>query len=144
MDSMGTAVAITLSIVGFAAVPFGFVEDRELRARAAGFFALGHCMVWEMLNASLDPRDLPDWANGWMVAAICVFSWFFFYPDADLAHPVGSQASLRSRYERGIRLTARQEERHRLARDLHDSRSQNYCSPLSAPWRWGVRISTHG
>lgn len=47
-----TLAACVLIGVGWAAVPLGRVREREVRSQAAGWFALGHLLLWYIEGTS--------------------------------------------------------------------------------------------
>lgn len=127
--------SIMMAAACFAA-GFAAVEDPPSRRQGMFWFAVGHFVVFLVLLS----QSLAIWAPGTSdLAARIVFAMAFilFYLWATsegekLPSPLitlfrglpDSQTRLRSQYEEQIRRAARQEERNRLARDLHDSIKQ--------------------
>ncbi len=117
------------------------VEDRQVRRRALAFFAGGHVIVLAIVIMQLlavvgDP-GVAGRVSIMALLAATVFFWHFWW-SAEGLPPMGlpehrslldgsgesSAQRLRSTYEEQIRAAASQEERNRLARDLHDSIKQ--------------------
>jgi signal transduction histidine kinase len=115
------------------------VDDPVARSRALGWFAAAHWIVATMVQiqraAVLRPW-LPEWVE-WvlmLVANILIWAWWLAYLTQRemlgtlltlFGNPTSSSTQqLRSAYEQQIREAAGQEERHRLARDLHDAIKQ--------------------
>jgi signal transduction histidine kinase len=116
----------------------GLAGTEEPRAQKRGlfWFWLGHMVVFLVVLS----QSYAIWGGGVSLTAARVlfavgFILFSLWTTAEgekLARPIGtilggaaeSQEGVRSRYEEQIRAAARQEERNRLARDLHDSIKQ--------------------
>jgi signal transduction histidine kinase len=134
-----------LAGVGFLAIAIAHTDDDDARRKALGWWALGHVVVLAGLGLqewALIGFDRLSWgglaATGFLLAASLIF--VHLYQTADdlpwsglgIWRPASvldeirrpSTARLRSTYEAKIREAASQEERHRLARDLHDSIKQ--------------------
>lgn len=124
-----------LAAAGCFAIGFSRIEEPETRHRALFWFALGHLVVLLIVVTQLiafgdDPNDLAP-----PVLTSAVILLFYFWQTGD-GHRAGefmaftklmngpSTEQLRSRYEEHIREAAGQEERNRLARELHDSIKQ--------------------
>ncbi len=131
--------------VGFLAIAMARTKDDDARRRALGWWAAGHAVVlagvavqfWALIGL----EDL-GWggavALGVLLTAtvLFLFSWktadgmpWGGFRDEDHESVLAevrkaSLGRLRSNYEEQIRAAASQEERHRLARDLHDSIKQ--------------------
>jgi signal transduction histidine kinase len=122
---------------GLIAVGLARIEDVIGRRQALGWFTSAHFVVLIMLLA----QRIPASGSGGIVMAGSTLAAFLFYAwsaafgdaswwqrHAGSRHDIPSRASLvdlqRSQLEQQIRLAAAQEERHRLARDLHDSIKQ--------------------
>jgi signal transduction histidine kinase len=128
------------------AVGFSLVEEPHSRHRALLWFAVGHLAVTVTLFATItahggrDGRDI-----GWPALLAVTVLLFYFWSTGD-GHRAGeslsftglfsagrpSAARLRSAYEERIREAAGQEERHRLARELHDSIKQQIFAMQTA------------
>ncbi len=123
-----------LIAAGCFATALAAVEDPASRRRGLLWFAIGHLVVMCVVAVVFDVIRGPAL---WVALALlnaAVFALFYFWqttegdPPPGLLTPLttlfGGGAStterLRSRYEQQIRLAATQEERNRLARDLHD------------------------
>jgi len=146
------AVIRILGTIVVAAGCFGIalarVEEPESRRQGLLWLAIGHGAValMVMLQAAVvfgaasaaAPSALASAARAAaalaLTAAMLLFYAWQFGEDADGRFgrmvtlfgesDASSSRRLRSEYERGIRQAAAQEERHRLARDLHDSVKQ--------------------
>ena len=114
------------------------IEEPESRRQGLLWLAIGHGVVAVVVTSQQfavfdTPLAAAAAALAWAAAFLLFYGWQFG-EDADGRFGTmvslfgGSAASstrrLRSEYERGIRQAAAQEERHRLARDLHDSIKQ--------------------
>ena len=137
-----------------AAAGFATVEDPLGRRRGLLWFACAHAVV---LFAVLLQRlaiwgaGLADWAAQLLLAAALVFLYAWWTAETDLLEPArpssllggtspAAAARLRSAYERQIRQAAGQEERNRLARDLHDSIKQQIFAIQTAAATAQVRF----
>jgi signal transduction histidine kinase len=124
---------------GLLAIAFAKVEDPASRRRGLAFFAAAHGVVCLMLFAQVKGpwgAGLGKQAAGVFLAVTTVLFWFWFTAERGLGWRVQTITSLfggtnqptteqlRSGYEQQIRRAASQEERARLARDLHDSIKQ--------------------
>lgn len=143
--------AVPVRILGAMVVAAGFfaraaagADDPEVRRRGLLWFAWGHAIV--LLVLILQVQAILDWkgvAANMALGALFLSTGLFFYfaqteygwSNLDLrvyrswtslfGAPAGTSAdTLRSTYEEQIRAAASQEERNRLARDLHDSIKQ--------------------
>jgi two-component sensor histidine kinase len=109
------------------------------RRRAFGWFVAAHFLVLAILlseRVSVWPSGLADWiTGGWALATFVLFySWSTAFGDPSWWRPQSTTLfgstppfgarQLRTAYEQSIRQAAAQEERNRLARDLHDSIKQ--------------------
>ena len=123
---------------GCSGIALARVAEPESRRQGLLWLAIGYGVVAVVVTiqhvAVLDtPWSAAGAALAWAAAFLLFYAWQFG-EDADgrfgrmVSLFGGSDASstrrLRSEYERGIRQAAAQEERHRLARDLHDSIKQ--------------------
>jgi signal transduction histidine kinase len=118
------------------AVGLAAVEDPEAQRRGMLWFAIGHAVVAVVVVA----QRIAIWGRGGdsyaQVLTLTTLSLFFLwyasgqkYPPGALTTVFGGSASasavgLRSRYEQQVREAGAQEERNRLARELHDSIKQ--------------------
>src|SRR5215472_3553156 len=90
------------------------------------WLAIAHFVIFYVLQL----QDSAIWGPGlgqtaMRAAGICAFTlWIVYVSGVQQDACAPATAALRSRYERQIREAARQEERNRLARDLHDSIKQ--------------------
>jgi signal transduction histidine kinase len=96
------------------------VDEEAARARGCLYFALGHGIVLTMVVL----QQQAIWASrvaAWTIEALALvtFGFFYFWIEARIEGGLSPRA-----WERRIREAAGQEERHRLARDLHDSVKQ--------------------
>jgi signal transduction histidine kinase len=117
-------VALALSAMGLASA-----ADPAVLARGLNWFTGAHFALWVVVaterEAVLGP-GLAGWAS-WL-ALVLLFSLAYVREAAAASAKRGgspaSGATAKSRYDQAIREAASQEERHRLARDLHDSIKQ--------------------
>jgi signal transduction histidine kinase len=124
---------------GLLAFAFAKVADPASRRRGLAYFAAAHgivCLMLLMQSAAIWGHGLGEQAAKVLLAVTTVLFWFWFSADRGLGWRVQTITSLfggtgqpnteqlRSEYEQQIRRAASQEERARLARDLHDSIKQ--------------------
>jgi signal transduction histidine kinase len=131
-----TAGGILLAFAGCLAALNG-IEDPFARRRALLWLALGHIALLLVLVS----QQVPIWNSGLVKnielgLVMIVTALLFFWSGLDFAcasprewavlfgRSSVSRESLSQRYQREIRAAALHEERHRLARDLHDSVKQ--------------------
>jgi signal transduction histidine kinase len=122
---------------GCCAAGFAAVDDPPGRRRGLFWFAAGHAVIW----LAVLTQQIAIWGSGlaekavWLSFAVAFLLFYLWATsEGELAHGVlgslfwsanpNSADRLRSQYEQQIREVARQEERNRLARDLHDSIKQ--------------------
>jgi signal transduction histidine kinase len=135
-------VGVTLWAVGFFAYAASKVEEPPVQRQMLTWWALGHTIaivpaINQAVTVIRDPGPGTALALTWLILWLYVFwyarlsfdgvPWAQLQTDhqtlfGDLRQP--SVAELRSAYEERIRAAAAQEERNRLARDLHDSIKQ--------------------
>src|SRR5262252_1845359 len=122
--------AAILTAAGLTAVGLACIDDAAERGRALAWFTAAHLLVWFWIFL----QAYTVWGVGLATQA----SWVLLGTTLVLAtadpavipavftQTAGRRSTrrLRSEYERQIREAARQEERNRLARDLHDSIKQ--------------------
>ncbi len=137
-----------LQLLGSAAIAAGCfaaalatIEEPESRRRSLLWFAAGHiavgCVVL-LQGEAVWGKGASDWVAAILlnISFLLISFWAVYWSAIDLK-PYSLQTmlsllsghrpnpgSLRSRYEQQIRQAAAQEERNRLARDLHDSIKQ--------------------
>ena len=125
---------------GLLAIAFAKVEDPSSRRRGLAYFAAAHGVVCLMLLAQVKGpwgTGLGEQAARVLLPVTAILFWFWFSADRGIGwQPLQPLVSLfggtgqpttkqlRSGYEQQIRRAASQEERARLARDLHDSIKQ--------------------
>jgi NarL family two-component system sensor histidine kinase LiaS len=124
---------------GLLAIAFAKVEDPSSRRRGLAYFAAAHGVVSLMLYLQVRGpwgEGLGSRAGYLLLGVTMVLFWLWFTADKGLGWRVQTITSLfggtgqptteqlRSEYEQQIRRAASQEERARLARDLHDSIKQ--------------------
>jgi signal transduction histidine kinase len=125
---------------GLLAIGFAKVEDPSSRRRGLAYFAAAHgvvCLMLLMQSAAIWGHGLGEQAATVLLAVTTVLFWFSYSADRGIGwRPLQPLISLfggtgqptteqlRSEYEHQIRRAAGQEERARLARDLHDSIKQ--------------------
>jgi signal transduction histidine kinase len=125
-----------LVAVGCWAASLSQMEDPELRRKGLLWFAAGHFFVLLVVisqRVAIWGPGLANYVEGSLSVAIMLFLllWARGYKQSVgktrqgfLKARLGGIEPLRSRYERQIREAGAQEERNRLARDLHDSIKQ--------------------
>src|SRR5512135_526346 len=140
--------AAALLCSGFLAIAMARTLDDDGRRRALGWWAVGHAAAFVGVFIQLQSVvgfDRLGWggaaALGWLLGTALLFGFLWQTAEglpwsgwSGLASPRHSSVLRelrqpgvrhpRSTYEETIRAAASQEERHRLARDLHDSIKQ--------------------
>lgn len=134
---------------------FGEIEDPRSRHRALGWFAFAHLVALAGL-VSLSARH-GGVARGDLgvpvLVGLCVVLFHFWQtgdghrageslPFTKRFVPPRTRDRLRSEYEERIREAASQEERHRLARELHDSVKQQIYAIQAAAATVGARFDS--
>jgi signal transduction histidine kinase len=123
---------------GCSAVALGNVPEPEWRRQGLLWFAIGHGVVAAvaLIQVVAIPGVTVAAAVSTLALTAALLLSFAWQSGEGASGPFGRMLSifgdatapstqrLRSDYERGIREAAAQEERHRLARDLHDSVKQ--------------------
>jgi signal transduction histidine kinase len=134
-------------LVGWGCVAGGLalIEEPRSRHRALGGFAVAHAVILAGVLASLERQGgLHPHEVGFPLLLVTTMLLFYFWLTGDGYRPGNAveftglfrqrttDASLRSDYVEQIRHAASQEERHRLARDLHDSVKQQIFAMQTA------------
>lgn len=127
-----TVMAAACCAAGFAAV-----DHPPGRRRGLFWFAVGHaviCLVVLTQQMSIWGPGLAERAAELLTAVVFFLFYAWATSEGEYGRPIlislfggaapDSAEQLRSQYEQRIREAARQEERNRLARDLHDSIKQ--------------------
>ena len=118
--------------------PMSSIEDPAGRRRALEWLCIGHFAMFLVASQfrALLPGGVVDAARLLLFAGVILLMYAWSTADGDdffgidrrsnrsITDVSGRAEGLRSRYEEQIRQAAAQEERHRLARDLHDSIKQ--------------------
>jgi signal transduction histidine kinase len=138
--SLVRVLGASVFVSGCSSLALAGVEDPEARRRGVGWFAVGHAALALVVAIQVDA--IPAWSSPWgLIAGVLAATSAVFFAHAwqygenhdgrtgTFLSLLGSDAAsatrrLRSEYERRIEAAAAQEERHRLARDLHDSVKQ--------------------
>ena len=141
-DGLGKPALIRVmgSIViaaGSCAFGFAAIDHPLVRRRALFWFAVAHTVVWLIAFPQRIEILGPGLAMGlvYLLAGLALILFYLWDPEAASTPrntvislfggaPADSTDRLRSEYEHQIREAAKQEERNRLARDLHDSIKQ--------------------
>ena len=122
---------------GFCAAAMAAVEDAPSRRRGLLLFSIGHALFWLVLWI----QQMAIWESALgdrvvQATSAVTFLLFYLWATSEGEHQCSTLRSLfsstapdsterlRSHYEQQIRAAARQEERNRLARELHDSIKQ--------------------
>ena len=127
-----------LIVAACCAVGFARVEDPPSRHRGMFWFAAAHWMAIPTMFSQFDVAQLKEWGAGVVILTFYGLLYSYLAAGGGAFEPVRDllpttlfrkqQLSLSERvrapYEQQIRQVARQEERNRLARDLHDSIKQ--------------------
>jgi signal transduction histidine kinase len=143
--TLSLATGSLLMFAACSAAAFAQVEDPPSRRRSLGWFTIGHGAL--LLVVLVHRTAIPDAARDgavWTTYLLTGTLFYFWYSSEGEAFSIwrgtmwsgtGGSASerLRSAYERQLRQAAAQEERNRLARDLHDSiKQQIFAAQTSA------------
>ena len=133
------------------------VDEPAANRRALRWFGIGHMALFAVLASQQVAIWNSPLVDGLMFAVMALASAFFFFSSGTsmvtgeganrtVLSLFGTQAeaggTLRSRYQRQIRAAASQEERHRLARDLHDSVKQQIFAIQTAAATAQTRFDT--
>jgi signal transduction histidine kinase len=162
----GRIVAAVVAAVGCCAATFGAIDDPLDRRRALRGFANAHILFGVMLMIqwfTVMPQAWPALV-GWIPLIIGLVLMYLaitgpgtnFTPSLPDLRPEGAApgarifaahnkpgiSHLRSQYEQQIRQAARQEERARLARDLHDAVKQQLFAIQTAAATAQARFDT--
>ena len=134
-------IGALLVVAGCFSLPLANVDDPEARRRGLLWFAIGHAVLaalaW-LQHPPIQTAEQAAWVSldGSILAAVSMLMWVAWLHGEDADGRFGVMVSLfgdtdasapqqlRSEYQRRIEAAAAQEERHRLARDLHDSVKQ--------------------
>jgi len=134
-------IGALLIVAGCFSLPLANVDDPEARRRGLLWFAIGHAVLaalaW-LQHPPLQTVGRSTWVSldGSILAAVSMLMWVAWLHGEDADGRFGvmvelfgendasATRQLRSEYARRIEAAAAQEERHRLARDLHDSVKQ--------------------
>lgn len=143
--------------LGNCAAGFATIEDTASRRRGLLFFAWAHAVVFAVALSQLAVFDGDHSFETWVVAlmGITVALFWLWGTDAGWELPGivtlfgtgrGARSNnterLRTAYEQQILESARIEERHRLARDLHDSVKQQIFAIQTAAATAQARFDT--
>jgi len=134
-------VAAACTAAGFASI-----DEAHSRHRALLWFAVGHLVVLVAVGAILVTHGGADRGDVTLPTLLAATALLFYFWSTGDGHRAGESISftglfgagrvsaerLRSAYEERIREAAGQEERHRLARDLHDSIKQQIFAMQTA------------
>src|SRR2546426_8028027 len=142
--------AITLA-AGCCAAAFAAVDDPRARLKCLLWFAAAHGVVFIAIVIQRGaiwgpgPADYAVWLI--LAATLVLLTAEYEYPVTALIRALGGSAPnpaerLRTAHERQIREAAGQEERNRLARDLHDSIKQQIFAIQTAAATAQIRFET--
>jgi signal transduction histidine kinase len=134
---------------GCSAAGFAQIDDSTTRHRALLWFLLAHVMLLAIVASQLLTIGIPGPGDVvfYSLCAALILLFYFWQTDGYRAWDMFRQTPpaperLRSEYEERIREAAGQEERNRLARDLHDSIKQQIfvmqTSAATAQARFGA------
>jgi signal transduction histidine kinase len=130
------------------------IEEPRARRRALFWLGLGHTVLFlVVLSQRLAIWHGDEGKSALLVLFAAMFAFFFLWSGADVdtssrnqliglfGQPGGAEG-IEHRYQRQIRSAALQEERHRLARDLHDSVKQQVFAIQTAAATVQARFDT--
>ena len=131
-------IGALIVVAGCFSVPLTSLEDPLARRRGLLWLAIAHAILAVLVWVQQPPSDGQNWvsADGSVLFAVSLLMWYAYLYGEHSEGRFGTMVSLfggneasdtrrlRSEYERRIEASAAQEERHRLARDLHDSIKQ--------------------
>lgn len=116
---------------------FAVVDSPPARRRALLWFTVGHAVIWLVVvsqRVAIWGPGLAENASQLLFGMVFALSYLWVNSEGEYlprplislfgTAPPDSDERLRSQYEQQIREVAKQEERNRLARDLHDSIKQ--------------------
>ncbi len=117
-----------LMALGFASLAVGRSTDTRFLQTACGYFLAGHFFLSVVVFAKAEA--LWDTVPAFLLLDVVAFpgAGFLYYCIADATRPSPAKEGPRSAKEDAIREAAGQEERSRLAQDLHDSVKQQIYS----------------
>ena len=121
----GVLMALSMAAMGIAAN-----ADAAALSRGINWFTAAHLLLWLIIATQLETILDSSLASGANVVAIVLLFGLAYIREASGASarrrgsPLADVSAEQSRYAQAIRDAASQEERHRLARDLHDSIKQ--------------------
>jgi len=134
-------IGALMIVAGCFSLPLANVDDPEARRRGLLWFAIGHAILAVLAWTQHPPvqsagRSMWTSLEGSILSAVGMLMWvawmhgeqadgrFGVMVELFGENDASATRRLRSEYERRIEAAAAQEERHRLARDLHDSVKQ--------------------
>jgi signal transduction histidine kinase len=134
MESLVRVVGTSMIASGCWAATLSQMNDPDLRRKNLRWFAAAHVVVLLILQsqcvaiwpALVTSKLQPAIALQFFAVLFLLLHSESYFVDRDTGLPVmpGGEVDVRTLYERQIRQAGAQEERNRLARDLHDSIKQ--------------------